>query len=89
MQRRNEGIKRERISVSLDAVDYEYVRSITGSSDSHKLAKLVRAARLVELDADQVAGGSIVDELVDWLGKKQSKPARELHALLSEFLDER
>lgn len=89
MQRRNEGIKRERISVSLDAVDYEYVRSITGSSDSHKLAKLVRAARLAALDADQVAGGSMVDELVDWLGRKKTKAAKELHSLLSEFLDDR
>ncbi len=89
MQRRSEGVKRERISVSLDADDYAFVQSIIGGSDSHKLANLVRAARLAGLSVDDESSPQIVDEFVDWLATKRSKSARELHQLLSEFLKRR
>ena len=87
MQRRSEGIKRERISVSLDAEDYEYVQSISGGSDSHKVANIVRAARLAGLKVDDQPGPQMVQEFVEWLATKRSQPAKDLHKLLTEFLD--
>lgn len=87
MQRRSEGIKRERISVSLDADDYEFVQSISGGSDSQKLAKIVKAARLNKLTIDDQTQPMLSTEFVDWLSNKKSKSAKELHKLLSEFLD--
>jgi molybdenum cofactor biosynthesis enzyme MoaA len=90
MQRRAEGVKRERISVSLDAADYEYVQSISGGSDSHRVAKIIQAARLAGLKVDDQAGPQIAEEFVEWLStKKRNKAASDLHKLLTDFLEER
>jgi molybdenum cofactor biosynthesis enzyme MoaA len=87
MQRRSEGVNRKRISVSLDAEDYEYIQSITGGSDSHRVAKIIQAARLSGLKVDDQAAPQIVADFVDWLStKKRNKAASDLHKLLSEFL---
>jgi molybdenum cofactor biosynthesis enzyme MoaA len=87
MQRRSEGVKRERISVSLDADDYEYVQSIMGGSDSHRVAKIIQAARLAGLKVDDQPGPQMVEEFVEWLATKRSQSARDLHKLLTEFLE--
>lgn len=89
MQRRSEGIKRERISVSLDTADYEYVQSITGGSDSHRVAKIIAAARVAGLKVDESGGPQMVEEFVDWLATKKTQSARELYKLLTEFLESR
>jgi molybdenum cofactor biosynthesis enzyme MoaA len=88
MQRRSEGVNRKRISVSVDAEDYEYVQSITGGSDSHRVAKIIQAARLAGLKVDDQPGPQMVEEFVEWLStKKRNKAASDLHKLLTEFLD--
>lgn len=88
-RRSNEG-KRERIGVSLDSVDYEYVQSVSGGSDSHRLAKIVRAARLAGLKVDEEqASPEMVRDFIDWLSTKRSQHARDLHKLLSDFLETR
>ncbi len=88
MQRRTEGVKRERISVSLDADDYAFVQSVTGGSDSHRVAKIITAARLACLNVEsESTNPQIVEEFVDWLATKKSQSARELYKLLSEFLN--
>lgn len=87
MQRRSDGVIRKRVSVSLDADDYDYIQSIHGGSDSHRVAKIITAARLAGLKVDDQPGSKMVDEFVEWLStKKRNKAASDLHKLLSEFL---
>ena len=88
MQRRHES-KRPRITVSLDPEDYDWVESFGGASSSYTVSRIVKAARLAGLSLDDATGGGIIPELVEWLSKKRTAPARELHKLLSEFLEER
>jgi hypothetical protein len=90
MQRRREDIegKRPRITVSLDPEDYEWVQSFEGSSDSYKIAKIIKAARGAGVTADSASVGGSLPELVEWLANKKSKSARELHKLLAEYLED-
>ena len=78
-----------RITVSLDPEDYEWVQSFEGSSDSYRIAKIIKAARDAGVTAETARAGGTIPELVEWLAKKKSKSARELHELLSEFLEGR
>jgi len=88
MQRRSDGVIRKRVSVSLDADDYDYIQSIHGGSDSHKVAKVITAARLAGLKVDDQPGPQMVEEFVEWLStKKRNKTASDLHKLLTEFLE--
>ena len=88
-RRRDSGGSRKRISTSLDFDDAIYVEHIPGASDSEKLAKVVRAARLAGLTVDDQSSVPIVDEFVSWLSTKRGKSAQDLHKLLLEFLDKR
>jgi hypothetical protein len=93
MQAKTTG-KRDRISVSLDAEEYEWIQSLArpGDSMSFTLAQVVKEARLsgvVPYYGSEPAGG-IIQELVDWLSnKKNHKLASELRSLLEEFLAHR
>lgn len=91
MQRRRDDIegKRPRVTVSLDPEEYDWIQTFPGSSDSFKISRILKAARLAGVTVDDATEGGIIPELVEWLGKKKSKSARELHKLLSEFLDDR
>jgi hypothetical protein len=90
MQRRRDDIegKRPRVTVSLDPEDFDWIQTIPGSSDSYKISRILKAARLAGVTVDDGTQGGIIPELVEWLGKKKSKSARDLHKLLSEFLAE-
>ena len=89
-RRRDSGGERLRISTSLDFEDAQFVTQVSGSSDSEKLAKIVRAARLagLKVDDDQASHG-MVNQFIEWLSSKRSQPARDLHKLLTEFLNSR
>jgi hypothetical protein len=91
MQKRRDDIegKRPRVTVSLDPEDYEWIQTFPGSSDSYKISRILKAARVQGVTVDDTAGGGIIPALVEWLGKKKSKSAREMHKLLSEFLQDR
>jgi molybdenum cofactor biosynthesis enzyme MoaA len=91
MQRRRDDVegKRPRITVSLDPEDYEWVQTFEGSSDSYKIAKIIKAARDAGVTAETASAGGTIPELVEWLSTKRSQSARDLHKLLSEFLGER
>jgi len=89
MQRRREDIegKRPRITVSLDPDDYDWVQQFEGSSDSYKISKIIKQARAAGVAPDTQSSSHSIAELADWLATKKSKPAKELHKLLSEFLE--
>jgi hypothetical protein len=90
MQRRRDDGKRPRITVSLDPEDYEWVQSFKDApSESFTVARIVKAARLAGLKLDDATGGDVIQELVEWLGSKRTKSAKDLHKLLSEFVEER
>lgn len=90
MQRRRNDIegKRPRITVSLDPEDYDWIQSFEGSSDSYKIAKIIKAAKAAGVTADGESTGVTIPDLAEWLATKKTKSARELHKLLAEFLDE-
>lgn len=90
MQRRRDDIegKRPRITVSLDPEDLDYVQTFEGSSDSYKIAKIIKAARTAGITGDGVASGGTIPELVQWLSGKRSKLAKDLRVLLNEFLED-
>jgi hypothetical protein len=89
-RRRDSGGERLRISTSLDFEDAQFVGQVSGSSDSEKLARIVKAARLagLKIDGDQSSSG-MVHEFVEWLSSKRSQSARDLHKLLTDFLSDR
>ena len=91
MQRRREDLegKRPRITVSLDPEDYDWVQTFEGSSDSYRIAKIIKAARDAGVTAETARAGGTIPELVEWLAKKKSNSAKDLHKLLSEFLEDR
>jgi hypothetical protein len=91
MQRRRDDIegKRPRITVSLDPEDLEWVQTFEGSSDSYRISKIIKAAKAAGVTPESASVGGTIPALVEWLESKRTKPARELHKLLSEFLDER
>jgi len=89
MQRRREQGKRPRITVSLDPDDHNWVQSFGGPSDSYTVSRIVKAARLAGLTLDDANDGGIIPELVEWLAAKKTKEAKDLHKILSEFLNSR
>lgn len=88
MQRRHDS-KRPRITVSLDPEDHDWVESFHGASSSYTVSRIVKAARLAGLTLDDATEGGIIPELVEWLGNKRTKFAKELLEVLTEFLEER
>jgi hypothetical protein len=90
MQRRHKEGKRPRISVSLDPEDHKWIKSFKDApSESYTVARIVKAARLSGLTLDDATEGGIVPELVEWLGGKKTKFAKELRQVLEQFLEER
>lgn len=88
MQRRQE-VKRPRISVSLDLEDYEWIDSLPGPSTSlsYKVSRLIKAARIAGLTIEDAKAQGPLSEFNDWLKTRcENKLARDLSALLSEFL---
>ncbi len=90
MQRRLKDGKRERITVSLDPQDYEWIQSFSDSpSESFTVSRIIKAARLAGLTLDDAMSGGVLEELVEWLPKQKSKFAKDLHDVLFEFLKKR
>jgi hypothetical protein len=76
------------MSTSLDFEDAEFVRQVPGTSDSEKLAKIVKAARLGGLTIGDHFESTLLDEFVEWLEKRKTKFSKELHEVLTEFLQQ-
>jgi hypothetical protein len=89
MQRRREDGKRPRITVSLDPEDHDWVESFNGPSSSYTVSRIVKAARLAGLSLDDATEGGVIPELVEWLGNKRTKFAKELRDVLAQFLEDR
>lgn len=91
VQRRNKSGERDRISVSLDPEDYKWVKKLAGPSDSYKLSRIVKAARLAGITIDDSMTGGVLEDFNDWLkgSRTKSVTAKELHNLLSQYLAER
>lgn len=84
VQRRNKDGERERISVSLDPEDYEWIKGFAGPSDSYKLSRIVKAARLAGLTLDDaLKSGGIFERYRDWLKAKRKKTKVEIDLLES------
>lgn len=89
IQRKNEG-KRNRISVSLDDEDFQWIESLCrpGDSMSYTLSRIVREARLSGTTLFESSNNGLLGELKDWLSEKeQSSFRRQLHQTLKEFFD--
>jgi hypothetical protein len=91
MQRQHKNGERPRISVSLDPVDYEWVRKFAGPSDSYKVSRIIRAARLSGMTLDDAMSGGVLEDFRDWLKAKRtrSKLAEELLNLMNEYCNRR
>ncbi len=87
VQRRRDDGKRPRISVSLDPDDFDWVQSLKGPSESYKVSRIVKAARLAGLKIEDATSGGVLEDFRDWLSRKRkSKLAADLAELLNEYL---
>lgn len=80
--------RRARISVSLDAEDYDWVQSFKGPSESYTVSRIVKAARLAGLTLEEAKSGGVLEEFAEFLSKKKrNKLAADMHALIEEYLE--
>jgi hypothetical protein len=86
MQRRLDDGKRPRIGVSLDPDVYEWIKDFNGPSDSYTVSRILRAAMLAGLTLDEAQAGGVLEDFSEWLSRKRSKFAGELHGLIDEYL---
>jgi hypothetical protein len=89
IQRKSEG-ERNRISVSLDDTDYEWVESLCrpGNSMSYTLSRVIKEARQSGVTLFENSQNGLLGELKDWLAEKeQNNFRRQLHQTLKEFFD--
>jgi hypothetical protein len=62
--------------------------SVGASSDSYNLALIVKAAREAGLKIGDGQGSDRFEQFSAFLKGKRSKLAKELHALVQEFVDQ-
>ncbi len=88
MQRKLEdGGRRDRISVSLDPEDYDWIRSFDGPSDSFTISRIIKAARLQGLTLESATTGGVLEDFAVWLTRKRkNRLAADLARLISEYL---
>lgn len=91
MQRKSKTGKRDRVSVSLDAEDMEWIRSFNQPSDSYTVSRIIKAARKAGLTLDEAMGGGVLEDFADWLSRKRkkSKLAEELQEIIEQYVQSR